>query len=64
MRRGIPNCFSTAYPRRSKISIDPEAGLASVEALYLAKRILGEEDPSILQGYHWREEFLGANKPV
>ena len=37
---------------------DPTGGLASIEALYLAKRLLGDDDASLLDGYHWREEFL------
>ncbi len=37
---------------------DPTGGLASVEALYAAKRLLGDDDPDVLEGYHWREAFL------
>ena len=48
----------TAYPRVSKVFDDPQQGLASIEALYLAKRLLGDDDASLLDGYHWREEFL------
>src|SRR6516162_3102978 len=33
--------YRTAYPRVSKLGTDPENGLASVEALYLAHHILG-----------------------
>ncbi len=61
--RSIPETVQTAYPRKSKLFEDPEAGLASVEALYAAKRILGEDDPSLLDGYHWRDEFLSALQP-
>ena len=39
---------------------DPGAGLASIEALYLARALLGDRDPSLLAGYHWREPFLAA----
>lgn len=56
--RSIPGDIRTAYPRISKIAEDPLAGLASVEALYLAKRLIGEDDPSLLDAYHWREAFL------
>ena len=56
--RSLPQGVRTAYPRVSKISEDPMPGLASVEALYLAKQILGEDDPSLLDGYHWKEDFL------
>ncbi|MDR0535826.1 MAG: hypothetical protein LBG65_05715 [Puniceicoccales bacterium] len=56
--RSLPREIRTAYPRSSKIYEDPRAGLASVEALYLARRILGDDDPELLSAYHWREEFL------
>lgn len=56
--RSIPGDIRTAYPRISKIAEDPLQGLASVEALYLAKRLIGEDDPSLLDGYYWREAFL------
>lgn len=56
--RSIPQGVVTAYPRVSKVFEDPAAGLASVEALYLARRLLGDDDPSLLDGYHWKEEFL------
>ncbi|MEM7206081.1 MAG: hypothetical protein AAF628_37850 [Planctomycetota bacterium] len=57
-RRALPPGIRTAYPRTSRLVPDPEHGLASVEALYAAKRLLGEDDPSLLDGYHWRDEFL------
>ena len=61
IRRSIPpELAKTAYPRVSRTFADPDAGLASVEALYLAKRLLGEDDPSLLDGYHWREAFLAG----
>ena len=58
LHRSLPAGVRTAYPRVSKVYRDPEGGLASVEALYVALRILGEDDPAILDGYHWKEEFL------
>ena len=58
VRRSIPGEVITAYPRASKVFDDPTAGLASVEALYLARRILGDDDPTLLDGYHWKDEFL------
>ncbi len=57
-RRSIPSTVATAYPRRSKLFPEPEGGLASIEALHIAAEILGESDPSLLDGYPWREEFL------
>lgn len=56
--RALPT-VSTAYPRVSKIAEDPLAGLASVEALYFARVLLGERDDSLLDGYYWKAEFLG-----
>lgn len=57
IRRTLP-AVATAYPRVSKIAEDPHGGLASVEALYLAKLLLGERDDSLLEAYYWRESFL------
>lgn len=58
LRRSIPAGIVTAYPRKSRVFDDPEAGLASLEALYVALRLLGERDDTLLDGYHWREQFL------
>ncbi|MSR39213.1 MAG: hypothetical protein EXS02_10305 [Planctomycetes bacterium] len=58
VHRSIPGNVQTAYPRMSKVFEDPAAGLASIEALYLARRLLGNDDPSLLDGYHWKNEFL------
>jgi len=55
--RSLP-AVETAYPRVSKIAEDPLGGLASVEALYLAKLLLGERDDSLLADYHWGESFF------
>jgi pre-rRNA-processing protein TSR3 len=55
--RSLP-ALSTAYPRRNKAAKDPCQGLASIEALYWALRLLGHDDPSLLLHYHWRQEFL------
>ncbi|MBI5365733.1 MAG: hypothetical protein HZA54_01745 [Planctomycetes bacterium] len=61
-RLAIPPGFVTAYPRRSKIVEDPEAGLASVEAIFLAAALLGHYDETLLEHYHWRAEFLARNR--
>jgi pre-rRNA-processing protein TSR3 len=60
VRRSIPGQLATAYPRTSKVFEDPAAGLASIEALYVARRLLGDDDPSLLDGYHWKEQFLSS----
>ena len=57
LRRSLPPT-PTAYPRVSKLDEDPHGGLASVEALYLAWKILGLDAPELLANYHWRESFL------
>lgn len=56
-RRTLP-MVATAYPRVSKLAEDPQGGLASVEALYLAKLLIGERDDSLLADYFWRERFM------
>jgi pre-rRNA-processing protein TSR3 len=56
--RSIPAGVATAYPRTSKVFDDPAGGLASIEALFLARALLGDRDPSLLDGYHWKEDFL------
>ena len=58
--RSIPGDLRTAYPRVSKVFEDPEAGLASIEALYVARKLLGDDDASLLDGYHWKEAFLAS----
>jgi pre-rRNA-processing protein TSR3 len=57
VRRTLPEVV-TAYPRVSKLVADPLGGLASVEALYLARLLIGERDESLLDAYYWRDEFL------
>jgi rRNA small subunit aminocarboxypropyltransferase len=56
--RSLPVDLGTAYPRRSKLEPDPEAGLASVEALYAAPVLLGHRDDTLLESYRWRDAFL------
>lgn len=55
--RSLPR-VRTAYPRVSKIAEDPLGGLASVEALYFARLLVGRVDASLLDAYHWRSEFM------
>ncbi len=59
--RSLPDHFRTAYPRRQEDCVDPERGLASVEALFLAYRILGRDTSQLLENYHWKSEFLSKN---
>ncbi|PWT84147.1 MAG: hypothetical protein C5B58_05210 [Acidobacteria bacterium] len=53
--------YHSAYPRVSKLGTDPDNGLASIEALYLAYHILGRPTEGLLGHYHWAEEFLRMN---
>lgn len=60
--RSIPGGFETAYPRVSKIGENPDGGLASVEALYVAIRMMGEDRIEMLKDYYWRDSFLEKNR--
>jgi pre-rRNA-processing protein TSR3 len=53
--------FRTAYPRVSKLGTDPDNGLASVEALFVAYHLLGRPTAGLLDYYRWAEEFLRLN---
>jgi pre-rRNA-processing protein TSR3 len=53
--------YRTAYPRVSKLGTDPDNGLASAEALFLAYHLLGRPTDGLLEHYHWAEEFLRLN---
>jgi pre-rRNA-processing protein TSR3 len=59
--RSIPAGFRTAYPRRQPDCENEEAGLASIEAIYIAYSILGRDVSGLLDNYHWKEEFLSKN---
>jgi pre-rRNA-processing protein TSR3 len=58
--RSLP-ALQTAYPRSSKLFSDPTAGLATIEALYAALRILGRDVNGLLRHYAWGDEFLRRN---
>lgn len=62
-RRSLPRWVKTAYPRRQEEWVDPERGLASIEALYTAYWILGRPTDGLLDNYHWHNSFL-AQFPV
>ena len=61
-KRSLPAGYQTAYPRRQEDCSDPARGLASVEALYIAYRILGRDGTGLLDNYYWKEEFLKKNE--
>lgn len=62
VRRSIPPGYVTAYPRRQDDCEDPQTGLATLEALYLAYHILGRSKEGLLEGYHFGSEFLKKNR--
>lgn len=62
IRRSLPGNYQTAYPRRQEDCADPERGLASIEALFIAYKILGYDTEGLLSNYYWKEEFLNKNK--
>ena len=51
----------TAYPRTSKLYDDPLGGLATIEAVYAAARIMNRPLEGLLDSYHWKDEFLKIN---
>lgn len=63
LQYSLPRCW-TAYPRRQTECEDPEAGLASIEALYVAHACLGRPTEGLLDHYHWKEEFLSKNQAL
>jgi pre-rRNA-processing protein TSR3 len=56
--------YRTAYPRVSRQGTDPDNGLASVEALFLAYHILGRPTAGLLDHYRWADEFLRLNQDL
>jgi pre-rRNA-processing protein TSR3 len=51
----------TAYPRTTSLGTSPEGGLATIEAMYAAYRILGRPTVGLLDHYHWASQFLQLN---
>ena len=59
--RSLPPHYRTAYPRRQTDCPNPQEGLSSLEALYLAYLILGRSVEGLLDHYHWKDAFLCRN---
>ncbi len=59
----IPEGAQTAYPRRNAEGKDPEGGLATIEALFVAGAFLGFWDETLLEKYYFKEAFLSINAP-
>jgi pre-rRNA-processing protein TSR3 len=53
--------WKTAYPRASKLGTDPANGLASIEAIYIAYRLIGRSTEGLLDHYRWADSFLELN---
>jgi pre-rRNA-processing protein TSR3 len=58
----IPDGFVTAYPRRNKKDLDPDAGLATIEAVFIAGAFLGRWDETLLAHYVFAAAFLAQNR--
>ncbi len=61
-KRSIPPSFITAYPRKQTDCIEPDKGLASVEALFLAYLLSGKDTTGLLDLYYWKDLFFEKNK--
>lgn len=59
--RSLPSHLKTAYPRRQEDCLDPDRGLASVEALYFAYHLLQRPTEGLLDTYHWKERLFQKN---
>lgn len=60
--RSIPDEYRTAYPRRQNDCPDPTRGLASIEAIFIAYRLLGRDVSGLLENYYWEDDFLKLNR--
>lgn len=57
----IPDGFETAYPRRSSKNTDPDGGLATIEAIFVASAILGNWDSTLFSEYYFGRKFIALN---
>lgn len=62
--KGLPTSVTTAYPRRQNDCPSPSQGLASIEALYTAYKILGRHTQGLLDCYFWKDDFLKRNQHI
>lgn len=63
-KRSIPSHFRTAYPRRQDDCVDPQRGLASIEAIFIAYHLLGRSTEGLFDNYYWKESFLKINQHI
>ncbi|MFQ5730864.1 MAG: hypothetical protein ACE5KM_02800 [Planctomycetaceae bacterium] len=59
--RSLPPDLQTAYPRVSKTYDDPDGGLATIEALFAAYRLMDRDTAGLLDDYRWADEFIENN---
>jgi pre-rRNA-processing protein TSR3 len=62
LRVRIPEGFKTVYPRVGAKHSDPEGGLATIEAIFIAAALLGNVDTSLLSKYYFARDFLEENR--
>jgi pre-rRNA-processing protein TSR3 len=60
----IPDGFLTAYPRRNLEGKDPDGGLATIEALFIAAAFCGNWDETLLEHYHFGKDFIRINEAL
>ena len=60
-KRSLPKNLKTAYPRIQTGCLDPERGLASIEALYAAYKILKRPTVGLMDSYYFKEKFYELN---
>ena len=58
--RSLP-AVCTAYPRVSQLYEDPADGLATIEAVYVALKLMKRSVEGLLDHYHWKDQFLEFN---
>jgi len=59
--RSLPGGWRSAYPRKQTLCPNPEEGLASIEALFIACLILKKPITHLLDHYHWKDAFFQKN---
>ncbi|NGX54478.1 MAG: hypothetical protein KR126chlam2_00089 [Chlamydiae bacterium] len=59
-KRRLPKSIRTAYPRKQSDCPNPERGLASIEAIFVAHLLLGRNVEGLLENYYWKKEFLSG----
>jgi len=57
----IPAGIVTAYPRKADNGSDPDGGLATIEAIFVAAALLGNWDPTLLSEYYFGRKFVELN---